>query len=162
LLIALKDDLDQSGMVDVVVVREDRPSIVLTLDKRFMSDQSLELLHTSRFTVVGKVTELWSSDGFVNLYRRSVLALIPALVQTVGWGMFSLLATLASSLDPAAAQRAAARAAGQTVPDVENKADANPDPEQKPEPTLSDEAIKALSPAVSAPAIQVLPLAICA
>ena len=62
LLIALEDDLDRSGMIDVVVRPQEGPSIILTLDKRFVSDQSLELLHTSRFTVIGKVTELWQSD----------------------------------------------------------------------------------------------------
>lgn len=166
LLVALKDDLDQSGMVDVVVVHEDTPSVVLTLDKRFVSDQSLELLHTSRFTVIGKITQVWpSNEDFVNLYRRSVIALIPALGQTVTWGMFTLLATLAGGLDPEGAE-AAARTAGRiAVPDAEAAPEVNADTksasEEQPEVMLGDEAIKALNPAVSGPAIQVLPLAIC-
>lgn len=164
LLVALKDDLDQSGMVDVVVIRDDAPSVILTLDKRFVSDQSLELLHTSSFTVVGKVTQVWSSaEEIVNLYRRSVIALIPALGQTVVWGMFTLLATLAGSLDPEAAEKAA-RAAGRVPPpDTEDviETDTNSDPEQQPEIMLGDEAIKALNPLVNGPAVQVLPLAIC-
>jgi hypothetical protein len=164
LLVALKDDLDQSGMVDVVVIHDDKPSVVLTLDKRFVSDQSLELLHTSSFTVVGKVTQIWPSDEeMVNLFRRSVIALIPALGETVTWGMFTLLATLAGSLDPAAAERAA-RVAGRIAPqdqEVISETDTDSDPEQQPEIMLGEEAIKALNPAISGPAIQVLPLAIC-
>lgn len=181
LLLALKDDLDQSGMIDVVVDREDEPSVVLTLDKRFMSDQSLELLHTSRFRVVGKVTQVWPTDeDFVNLYRRSVISLLPALGQTVTWGMFTLLASMAGGLDPAAAEQAA-RVAGRVSPSAEDgvdmaltegdddveQLDAESDlasgadaPEQS-EVLIGDEAIKALNPAVSGPAIQVLPLAIC-
>jgi len=166
LLVALKDDLDQSGMVDVVVVHEDTPSVVLTLDKRFVSDQSLGLLHTSRFTVIGKITQVWpSNENFVNLYRRSVIALIPALGKTVTWGMFTLLATLAGGLDPEGAE-AATRTAGRiAVPDAEAAPEVNVDTksasEEQPEVMLGGEAIKALNPAVSGPAIQVLPLAIC-
>lgn len=59
LFVALQDDLDRSGMFDVVVNRDDAPSVVLTLDKRFASDQTLELLHTSTFTVIGKVTQVY-------------------------------------------------------------------------------------------------------
>jgi len=184
LLLALKDDLDQSGMIDVVVDREDEPSVVLTLDKRFMSDQSLELLHTSHFRVIGKVTQVWPTDeDFVNLYRRSVISLLPALGQTVTWGMFTLLASMAGGLDPAAAE-AAARVAGRVPPTTEDGdgarsgLDAEAEDEQRvddeesdsvsdangaeqPEVLIGDEAIKALNPAVSGPAIQVLPLAIC-
>lgn len=187
LLVALKDDLDRSGMVDVVVAREDEPSVVLTLDKRFVSDQSLELLHTSRFTVIGKVTQVWPTDTeFVNLYRRSVLSLVPALGQTVTWGMFALLAAVAGGLDPAGAQRAAYAAAGlgptgeavnPTAETAEDQGEASEHdesngeqseaapadvPDDKPEVVLGDEAVQALNPGVSGPAIQILPLAICA
>jgi hypothetical protein len=54
LFIALQDDLDRSGMIDVVVSQEGEPSIVLTLDKRFVEGPALELLHTAKFTVVGR------------------------------------------------------------------------------------------------------------
>jgi hypothetical protein len=182
LLLALKDDLDQSGMIDVVVDREDEPSVVLTLDKRFLSDQSLELLHTSHFRVIGKVTQVWPADeDFVNLYRRSVISLLPALGQTVTWGMFTLLASMAGGLDPDAAEEAA-RVAGRVPASTEDEDDATsgseadtegeePDEDEldaapredgaeQPEVLIGDEAIKALNPAVSGPAIQVLPLAI--
>ena len=153
LFVALQEDLDQSGMVDVVVHREDAPSVILTLDKRLASDQVLELLHTSTFTVIGKVTQVWSAEGvFVNLYRRSVMSLVPALGQMVTWSMFNLLASLASGIDVKAAERAARAAAG-----VEEEAD---EPAEQSEVMLGD-AVIALNPAVSAPAIQVLPLAIC-
>src|ERR1700749_340072 len=77
---AIHEDLDESGMIDVVVIREDEPSVVLSLDKRFASGRVLELLHTSKFTVVGKVTEVWPTDeDGVNLYRRSVMSLLPGL-----------------------------------------------------------------------------------
>jgi hypothetical protein len=108
LFVALQDDLDRSGMIDVVINREDAPSVVLTLAKHLVSDQALELLHTSRFTVIGKVTQIWpADDDFVNLYRRSVMSLVPALGSTVTWSMFALLAGLASSTDVAAAERQA-------------------------------------------------------
>jgi hypothetical protein len=159
LLVALQDDLDRSGMVDVVVAREDGPSVVLTLDKRFVSDQSLELLHTSRFTVVGKLTQLWPTESdVVNLYRRSVLSLVPALGQTVAWGMLALLATLASSLDPAGAERAAYAAAGLEPAESDQATGEADGSDEKPEIMLGDVAVQALSPAVSGPALQILPL----
>jgi DNA-binding NarL/FixJ family response regulator len=40
-------------------------------------------LHTSRFTVVGKITEIWPDPGeVVNMYRRSVLSLVPELARS--------------------------------------------------------------------------------
>jgi hypothetical protein len=153
MFVALRDDLDRSGMVDVVVNREDDPSVILTLDKRFASDQTLEMLHTARFTVIGKVTQLWSEeDEFVNLLRRSVMSLVPALGQTTIWGMFSLLAGLASGVDTTEAERAAREAVG---------LDAAEQPAEPPEIMLGDD-VAALNPGVSGPAIQILPLAICA
>jgi hypothetical protein len=186
LMVALKDDLDRSGMVDVVVRAEGGTNVILTLDKRFMTEQALELLHTSRFTVVGKVTQVWPEEtDVVSLYRRSVLSLAPAFGGTVMWGMLTLLATLAGSFDPAGAEKAA-MAAARVIPagdlggedsdaegDITDAAD-GPDAdgsEEKdseraqspPEEILFGEgAIEALNPAVNGPAIQVLPLAICA
>ena len=201
LLVALNDDLDRSGMVDVVVKSDASPRVLLTLDKRFVSDQSLELLHTSRFTVVGKVTEIWPTESdFVMLFRRSVISLVPALGQTFTWGMFAILAAIARNLDPAAAERAAREAAGlqpeatgaadsseQAEPDhesdgavetgvsdpeAESESQDNPDgdgsngsggsDEPGEEVLLGDVAVEALTAAVSGPAIQVLPLAVCA
>jgi hypothetical protein len=152
---ALRDDLDRSGMVDVVIDRDDEPSVILTLDKRFATDQALELLHTTRFTVIGKVTQVWRTDDeFVNLLRRSVMSLVPSLAQATIWNMFAMLAGLASGVDPAEAERTARQAAGL--------------PESDEEPTEGDSEImlgddvNALSPGISGPAIQILPLAICA
>jgi hypothetical protein len=100
--------------------------------------------------------------------------------------MFALLASLAGNLDPAAAEEAA-RIAGRipasterggetsSGPDVEVKDEGQPEAQENDEAEvfseegsteqseilIGDEAIKALNPAVSGPAIQVLPLAIC-
>lgn len=164
LFVALQDDLDRSGMMDVVVHRDDAPSVVLTLDKRLASDQALELLHTSRFTVIGKVTRIWpNEDDFVNLYRRSVMSLVPALAQTVTWGMFSLLAGLASSLDVSEAEEAARQAAGleADTDDESEPTDAEGKTDDQAEIMLGDDIV-ALNPGVSGPAVQILPLAICA
>lgn len=100
MFVAIQDDLDQSGMIDVVVHWEDAPSVVLTLDKRFTNDQAIELLHTSRFTVVGKVTPILPNDDeALNLYRRSVMALLPALTKMSMWGMLTLLASVARAVE---------------------------------------------------------------
>ena len=205
ILVALQDDLDCSGMVDVVVTRDDAPSVLLTLDKRFLTDQALELMHTSRFTVVGKVTQMWPGDDEgVNLYRRSVLSLVPALAQTWAWGMFGLLGVLAGGLDVAGAEKNARAALGlspeeggeaaagidhasgpgddaagsgsarapqgsdrqEPVPDAGvAPADSSSDDapaREKQEILFSDDALAALSPWVSGPALQLLPLAVCA
>jgi glucosamine 6-phosphate synthetase-like amidotransferase/phosphosugar isomerase protein len=158
-------------MIDVVVAQEDGPNVVLTLDKRFVSDQTLELLHTSRFTVIGKVTQTWpTAEEFVNTYRRSVISLVPAFVQTVAWQMFAVLGTLAKSIDPATAQREAQEVLGMPVEEVEEvkeqegegvASDATNTAASK-EIQISPEALTALSPILQGPAIQLLPLAICA
>jgi hypothetical protein len=102
----LSDDLEHSGMIDIVVARGELPTAVLTLDKRFVSPPTLELLHTSRFTVVGKVSQTWSDNTeFVNLYRRSVLSLVPALAQSTAWGLLGLLAAMGRGFDVTAMQR---------------------------------------------------------
>jgi len=88
----------------------------------------------------------------VNLYRRSVMSLIPALGQAVSWGMFLLLGTLATTVDASEAENAARAAFGM---------DPAEEPSEPPEIMLGDD-VEALNPVVSGPAIQVLPLAICA
>jgi hypothetical protein len=176
---SLRDDLEQSGMIDIVVVRDDLPNVVLTLDKRFVSAPTLELLHTSRFTVVGKVSEIWPTDGeFVNLYRRSVLSLVPALAQATAWGLFGLLGLLGGSIDVHAMQRAANAAIGLPVTDQESQRAASEqvaggdeadhyggttegDAGSSPDIMMSPEAIAALVPGMTGPAFQILPLAIC-
>ncbi|HWC47905.1 MAG TPA: hypothetical protein VG448_03380 [Solirubrobacterales bacterium] len=151
---AIKEDLDQSGMLDVVVHREEEPSVVLTLDKRFTPEPVLELLHTSQFTVIGKVTEIWrSEEEGVNLYRRSVTSLVPAMTQMVAWGMIGLLAGLASGIDVNELRASAFAAAGLEFEDAED--------EQEPQEILLGD-VTALTPTISGPAIQILPLAICA
>jgi hypothetical protein len=121
LFVALQDDLDQSGMIDVVLHREDEPSVVLTLDKRFTDDQAVELLHTSRFTVVGKVTQVLKSDEeAILLYRRSVVGMLPALTKTSMWGMMAILAGLANALETDDIQKAAYAAAGVQVPEADD------------------------------------------
>jgi hypothetical protein len=161
LFVALQDDLDRSGMVDVVVRREEEPAVVLTLDKRFVEDQTLELLHTSRFKVIGKVTQIWpTGDDVVNLYRRSVMSLIPALGQVATWGTFTLLASMAGALDVRQMEDAAREAAGVEGSSWPGEEDEDASTEVE-EPRLGDDIV-ALQPAVTGPAVQVLPLAICA
>ena len=172
-------------MIDVVVGRGDLPSAILTLDKRFVSEPTLELLHTSRFTVVGKVSEIWRDSGeVVNLYRRSVLSLVPALAQTVAFGLWALLGEMGRSFDVAGMQRAANEAMGLPAAEVQQasvapetseaeeqpNADSTPvpetvgaaaEPQGVPEVMFSLEAITALMPSLTPPAFQLLPLAIC-
>lgn len=175
---ALRDDLDRSGMVDVLVQREDAAPVVLTLDARWASDQTLELLHTSRFTVIGKVTQIWETDEeVVNLYRRSVMSLVPSLLQSVAWWMLAFLAGMASAIDPKEAESAAYEAAGVKQPDAEpdtangststDDGDSTSDPadtasdEKDDEILIGEDAGAALLPVVTGPAFQILPLAIC-
>jgi hypothetical protein len=109
---ALKSDLEHSGMIDIVVDRGDLPTAILTLDERFVSAPTLELLHTSRFTVVGKVSATWQTGEFVNLYRRSVLSLVPALAQATAWGLFGMLGSMGKAIDVQAMQQGANEALG--------------------------------------------------
>lgn len=170
--IALQDDLERSGMVDVVVQQENAPSVILTLDERFITDQVLELLHTSKFTVIGKVTQIWpEEEEFVNLYRRSVLSLAPALVQTMSMGMLQFLIGLAQGVEADDALAEFQTAAGDDEPSdegdrVEDKdaesGKARTDSSDLSDVTISQEAFNAVLPGVKGPAFQLLPLAICA
>lgn len=161
IFLALQDDLERSGMVDVVIKREEEPSIILTLDKRFVSDQTLELLHTSEFTVIGKVTQIWpAEDDFVNLYRRSVLSLAPALIQTVTWNMLGFLFALAKSLPAGEAEEAAWEVSGMEKPEAPEEAGG--DGSEDEDLMVGEEAVNALHPGINGPAFQILPLAICA
>ena len=149
---ALRDDLDRSGMTDVVVRREGQPSVILTLDNRIVTTQALELMQTSTFTVVGKVSQIWpGSDDVVDLFRRSVLSLAPSLAQMVAWSFMSFMTSLATSIDSYQMQRTAMAAVGIELPE---------EPEEPREVRFGD--ISSLLPAVSGPAIQILPLAVCA
>jgi hypothetical protein len=174
LFVALRDDLEHSGMSDVVVASDDAPGVVLTLDKRFTDSAALELLHTSNFTVVGRVTRIWPEpDDVVNLYRRSVLALVPALSQQVAVGVFSLLVTMAKAVGPLDLEQQVAEALGR--PEAAESTDEEDDddpPGREPGSHTTDEAsdddairvgdgILALHPALIGRAVQVLPLALC-
>jgi hypothetical protein len=137
LFVALRDDLERSGMIDIAVTRDDGPSVVITLDKRFVAGPALEILHTSEFTIVGKVTNTWRSpDDVANLYRRSVVSLLPALAQTVTWGLLTLLAGLARGMPVAEMEGMAYDAAGVKV-DPGNGTAGGPGPE----PTNEQERI---------------------
>jgi hypothetical protein len=184
LFVALRDDLDHSGMIDMVVRREGKPSVVITLDKRFVTPLTLELLHTSEFMVIGKLTQRWTeADQAVNLYRRSVLSLVPSLSQSISWAVFALLATMSRGFDPKAMERSAWTALGVDPPQTADPQDTKtnetahePGPPHEEtdgtDPTSpvgaegADEVIigddvAALYPAVAAPVVQILPLAIC-
>lgn len=178
IFIALQDDLERSGMLDVVVQRDDAPNVILTLDERFISDQVLELLHTSRFTVIGKVTQVWSGEEeFVNLYRRSVVSLVPALAQSVSMGMWRFLIGLAEGAqdgDPLTESQSTAMSddrdqVSEQQPEREDAGEGDEDPQETdaPDPeaddvVISQEAFQAVIPVVASPAFQLLPLAICA
>jgi hypothetical protein len=152
------------------------------LDRRFVSEPTLELLHTSRFTVVGKISQIWPEQGeFVNMYRRSVLSLVPALAQSTAWGLFALLGTIGKSFDVEAMQQSANAAVGVASPDEDPAASAQADndtvtavdetsahmgegtdqTQSSGDVMLSPEAIAALLPGIGTPAFQILPLAIC-
>jgi len=192
LFVALRSDLERTGMIDIAVTQTDGPSAVLTLDERFVSGPCLELLHTSTFTIVGKVTYVWRTpEDVANLYRRSVVALLPSLAQSITWGMLTLLGGISRSLDPEAMRLAALEAAGVSPQDVPapgtdksrdegaQSVDAEPDAtsasvRETPgaevstdsqiapaEVIFGDELVAALSPVITGPAFQILPLAIC-
>lgn len=188
LFIAVRDDLNHSGMIDIVVARENEPSVVLTLDKRFVGPPALELLHTSKFTVVGKVTQIWrEDDDVVPLYRRSVLSLLPALGGATAWNILMLLGAIAKSIDMDAIAQSAQAALG-VAPDPPKSAGAGGSNDRPPPPpgmAIADQAeevgvdqgpsaggegtqdirfgddVAALNPAVVGRAVQILPLAIC-
>ena len=126
LFVAIRDDLELSGLIDIVVTREGSPGVLLTLDRRFVEPPALELLHTSEFTVVGKVTRVWPEEGiFVNPYRQSALSLVPSLMQSVAWGVFMLVGGLARSIDVKAMERLAQETFGQGIaPAATTEADA--------------------------------------
>ena len=172
LFVALRDDLEHSGMIDVVVASDEAPGVVLTLDKRFTDPAALELLHTSNFTVVGKVTRIWpDDDDVVNLYRRSVLALVPALSQQVAVGVFALLVTMAKAIGPVDIEQQVADALGRPTvtesPDEQDGGAAGAASTEEPAPVPDDDDIRvgddiaALHPALLGRAVQVLPLALC-
>jgi hypothetical protein len=191
LFLALRTDLERTGMIDIAVAQEDGPSAVITLDERFVSGPCLELLHTSMFTIVGKVTHVWRTpEDVANLYRRSVVALLPSLAQSIAWGMLTLLGAIARSLDPEAMRLVALQAAGVNPADVPeapseggtpppadpatgttadpiDEVHEQPEPESQAQSSTSgevlfgDELIAAMSPVITGPAFQILPLAIC-
>jgi hypothetical protein len=144
---ALSEDLRRSGMIDIVVDRGEAPNVVLTLDERFVVAPTLELLHTSRFTVVGKVSEIWPSEGnFVNLYRRSVLSLVPALAQSTAWNLFALLGTMGRAFDANEVRRVVSQMMGLPLEHEGEEAAAAPAPD---EVLFSPEAMAAVLPGTS-------------
>jgi hypothetical protein len=178
LFVALRDDLERSGMVDVVVAGEDSPGVVLTLDKRFADDTALELLHTSNFTVVGKVTQVWpTSEDVVLLYRRSALSLVPALSQQVAAGVFTFLVGMAKAVGvvdleqqvnavlrdhepPGSPSEEESVDPSRPAPLPRGEADGEPDPPGDEDIFVGND-IAALHPALTGPAVQILPLALC-
>jgi hypothetical protein len=185
LFVALRDDLEHSGMIDVVVdaADGDGPSVVLTLDKRFADQTALELIHTSSFTVVGKVTQLWpTEEDAVLLYRRSVLSLLPGLSQQVAVGVFTFLIGMAKAIGVVDVDQEVRSALGTAdAPSDELVAEQSPaagksetavatetgEPSDTPDTAPTDDDIRvgediaALNPVLSGPAIQILPLALC-
>jgi hypothetical protein len=148
---SLKGDLDFSGMTDIVVQRTDGPNVLLTLDNRFITDQALELLHTSTFRVIGKITQIWSDDTeVVNLYRRSVLSLVPSLPFAMGFLVMGMLGGMAAAIDVNKIQRETNEALGLETP------------EQQPQELLIGNDFYAMLPGIMGPAVQILPLAVCA
>ena len=180
-LVGLRDDLAKSGMVDVLVGAADDadPRAILTLDRRFLSDTALELLHTSSFTVVGKVTQLWQTDDdVVNLYRRSVVSLAPSLTQATMWALFTLVGLITKAIDTNEIRRSAQQAlqVGGDEPETadgdesettihppeDDDAAADTPENSEDEIKFANEMIAAVTPYVMGPAFQILPLAVCA
>jgi hypothetical protein len=186
LFVALSDDLEASGMIDIFVNREDQPSVLLTLDRRFVEPPAMELLHTSEFRLIGKVTQVWRDEGVpVVLFRRSSLALVPSMAQSVAWAVFGLLGMMARAIRADDVQKTVVSALGGSVDEppaarsdedpgvgeVTSPTAANVDPgseesaEPTPEPFADDfvigQDVEALYALLSAPAFQVLPLALC-
>jgi hypothetical protein len=148
---SLKGDLEFSGMTDIVVRREGDLNVLLTLDNRFISEQALEMLHTSTSRVIGKVTQIWVADtDIINLYRRSVLSLVPALPSAMGFLVFGLLGGLAKAIDVNEIQRSTNDALGIETPD------------QQPQEIRFGDDLQAVFPVMQGPALQILPLAVCA
>jgi hypothetical protein len=138
-------------MTDIVVQRTDGPNVLLTLDNRFITDQALELLHTSTFRVIGKITQIWSDDTeVVNLYRRSVLSLVPSLPFAMGFLVMGMLGGMAAAIDVNKIQRETNEALGLETP------------EQQPQELLIGNDFYAMLPGIMGPAVQILPLAVCA
>lgn len=168
---AMRDDLDQSGMVDVVVRSVDgSPGVLLTLDKRFVKPNTLELIHTSEFTVVGKVTRRWDeSEEFVNLFRGSSLSLVPRLAGVVSMMVWKLLIEMGKNVD-FESEHASVFGVDESDDDPEatgaddgaTSAQTESDPEDADEVLSIGEDALALNPALDLPAYQMLPLAICA
>jgi hypothetical protein len=166
---ALLNDLDQSGMIDVVVKRENQPNVVLTLDRELVTEQTTELLHTSRFTVVGKVTQVWAgANEGVNLYRRSVMSLLPGLTQIMGTGMLAMLINMAKGLEQSDAEDTVREALGlneQKESEVATESGlvlpGHVQPAAKEGPMLNAESAEAILPWLEPPIVQILPLAIC-
>jgi len=149
---SLKGDLEFSGMTDIVVRREGALSVLLTLDNRFITDQALELLHTSTSRVIGKVTQIWMAEtDFINLYRRSVLSLVPALPGAMGFLVLGMLGGMAKAIDVGQIQKQTSDALGIETP--EQQVDT--------EIRIGDD-FQAMLPGMQGPAIQILPLAVCA
>lgn len=150
---ALSDDLNRGGVWDLVVNGKDAPTALLTLDDQFVTNRVIELMHTSNFTVVGKVTQMWKDNTeVVSLYRRSVLSIIPALGPFLAFHLLAGMFGLASAVDLTAAQQALAEATGEDLPAQT----------EEPQALVSNEVVQALVPFVPGPAIQILPLAVCA
>jgi hypothetical protein len=148
---SLRGDLEFSGMTDIVVKDEDRFNVLLTLDNRFVTEQALEILHTSSSRVVGKVTQIWRKDtDIINLFRRSVLSLLPALSGSMGYLVLGMLHSLAKTIDLVEVQRQVNESMG-----IEEY-----DPVSS-EITIGDD-FQSMLPAMNGPAIQILPLAVCA
>lgn len=157
LLQRLLEDLDRSGLIDVAIDREDDVSLVLTLNQSFLGSTTVEMLHTTSFRVIGKVTAVADADGKpFNLYRRSSISLIPALSQAAGYGMLTALFGLAQA------------AGGNFEADAREQLGLPPPEEAGNDYGEADgdgprvgEDVAAINPAVSGPAVQILPLAIC-
>ncbi|HEU4973719.1 MAG TPA: hypothetical protein VFT50_01415 [Baekduia sp.] len=178
LFTALRDDLEQSGMVDVVVTAEDSPGVILTLDKRFADSTALELLHTSSFTVVGKVTQTWPADEAVLLYRRSSLSLVPALSGQVMVGVLGFLFSMAKAVGSVDIQSQLAeiltggsdssneadervtKAAGHGDASSDGRTDVDEDRASEEDLRVGND-VDALNPILNGPAVQILPLALC-
>ena len=130
--------------------------------------------------MIGKVTQVWpSEEDVVLLYRRSVLSLLPALSGQLMAGVFAFLIGMAKAIgvvdveqqvrDAIGAEPSTEQGADEGGPDTEEgdgPVETDTDPDQDESDDLDDvlvgHDIEALHPVLTGPAVQVLPLGLCA
>lgn len=164
LLEALRRDIEDSSMLDVVVSRDDAPNVVVTLDRGYETAKSREIIHTSSFMALGTVTNVWpTEDDIVETWRRSAASAVPAVAQRISATIFQMLVGIAHGIgDVDLDAEIRQNVLGEEAPVSELLSTDQDDEESN---WLDDirvpNDVGALHPVISGPAFQVLPLALC-